>query len=52
MTESCVFTVLGFSSGRRVVATVLGLSLVQLVDTSNPFRWRVIQVGGSVRAPL
>ncbi|PRW58602.1 MFS general substrate transporter [Chlorella sorokiniana] len=42
-TESCVFTVLGFSSGRRVVTTVLGLSLVQLVDTSNPFRWRVIQ---------
>ena len=39
-----MFTVLGFSSGRRVVATVLGLSLVQLVDTSDPFRWRVIQV--------
>ena len=30
VTESCVFTVLGFSSGTRVVASVLGLSLIQV----------------------
>lgn len=40
-----MFTVLAFSSGTRVVGTVLGLSLVQLIDTSDPFKWRVIQVG-------
>lgn len=40
-----MFAVLAFSGGKRVVATVLGLSLVQLIDTSDPWRWRVIQVG-------
>lgn len=44
-TSSCVMIPLAFSAGKRFFVTVLGLNLVQLVDTSSPLRWRVIQVG-------
>lgn len=35
-TGSCVFAQLAFTGGTRFVVTVLGLSVVQLVDTSDP----------------
>lgn len=35
-TGSCVFAQLAFTGGTRFVATELGLSLVQLLDTSDP----------------
>lgn len=41
--SSCVFIPLAFSGGRRFFVTVLGLSVVQLVDTSDPWRWRTLQ---------
>lgn len=41
--SSCVFIPLAFSGGRRFFVTVLGLSVVQLVDTSDPWRWKTLQ---------
>ena len=46
-TGSCVFTPLAFSGGRRYVATVLGLSIVQLLDTSDPWRFKTLQARGA-----
>lgn len=43
LSSSCVFVPLNFSSGTRFVGTSLGLNLIQLIDTSSPFSWRVIQ---------
>lgn len=43
LSSSCVFIPLGFSSGTRFVSTFLGLNLIQLVDTTSPWQWRVLQ---------
>jgi hypothetical protein len=42
-TSSCVFIPLAFSAGRRFFVTVLGMSLVQLVDSTDPLSWQALQ---------